>query len=323
MLKIVEGILKGDRRSLSRAISIIDNEEGEYQAIVSQIFQNTGKAMTIGLTGAGGAGKSTLIGKLIDEFKKYDYKIAIIAVDPTSPVTGGAILGDRIRMQSNLMNKSDVFMRSIASRGALGGISRSLRNIVRILDAAGYDLIIVESVGAGQLEIEVSKVVNLTLVVFTPNTGDKVQAVKAGITEIGDIYIVNKADLEGANTLYNTIRDFIGETERKPIILKCSAKTGTGIREVAETIRNMLNEYIDKFKEKDQELLKTELRDMVLNILKDKIIRMLNDHPTYHNYIDKIQNKKMDPFQAAEEITTYLLKNAFSNYIEKKKNIRR
>lgn len=323
MLKIVEGILKGDRRSLSRAISIIDNEEGEYQAIVSQIFQNTGKAMTIGLTGAGGAGKSTLIGKLIDEFKKYDYKIAIIAVDPTSPVTGGAILGDRIRMQSNLMNKSDVFMRSIASRGALGGISRSLRNIVRILDAAGYDLIIVESVGAGQLEIEVSKVVNLTLVVFTPNTGDKVQAVKAGITEIGDIYIVNKADLEGANTLYNTIRDFIGETERKPIILKCSAKTGTGIREVAETIRNMLNEYIDKFKEKDQELLKTELRDMVLNILKDKIIRMLNDHPTYHNYIDKIQNKKMDPFQAAEEITTYLLKNAFSNYIEKKKKFRR
>lgn len=319
MLKIVEGILKGDRRSLSRAISIIDNEEGEYQAIVSQIFQNTGKAMTIGLTGAGGAGKSTLIGKLIDEFKKYDYKIAIIAVDPTSPVTGGAILGDRIRMQSNLMNKSDVFMRSIASRGALGGISRSLRNIVRILDAAGYDLIIVESVGAGQLEIEVSKVVNLTLVVFTPNTGDKVQAVKAGITEIGDIYIVNKADLEGANTLYNTIRDFIGETERKPIILKCSAKTGTGIREVAETIRNMLNEYIVKFKEKDQELLKTELRDMVLNILKDKIIRMLNDHPTYQNYIDKIQNKKMDPFQAAEEITTYLLKNAFSNYIEKKK----
>lgn len=320
MLKIVEGILKGDRRSLSRAISIIDNEEGEYQAIVSQIFQNTGKAMTIGLTGAGGAGKSTLIGKLIDEFKKYYYKIAIIAVDPTSPVTGGAILGDRIRMQSNLMNKSDVFMRSIASRGALGGISRSLRNIVRILDAAGYDLIIVESVGAGQLEIEVSKVVNLTLVVFTPNTGDKVQAVKAGLTEIGDIYIVNKADLEGANTLYNTIRDFIGETERKPIILKCSAKTGTGIKEVAETIRNMLNKYRDKFKEKDQELLKTELRDMVLNILKDKMIRMLNDHPTYHNYINKIQNKKMDPFQAAEELTTYLLKNAFSNYIEKKNN---
>jgi GTPase len=320
LLKIVEGILKGDRRSLSRAISIIDNEEGEYQEIVSQIFQNTGKAMTIGLTGAGGSGKSTLIGKLIDEFKRYGYKIAIIAVDPTSPVTGGAILGDRIRMQSNLMDKSEVLMRSIASRGAIGGISRSLRNIVRILDAAGYDLIIVESVGAGQLEIEVSKVVNLTIVVFTPNTGDKVQAVKAGITEIGDVYVVNKTDLEGAKTLYNTIRDLIGETERKPIILKCSAKNGTGIREVAETIRNMLNEQVDKFKAKDQELLEIELKDMVLNILKDKIIRMLNDNPTYHNFIDKIQNKKMDPFQAAEELTTNFLKNTFSDYKEKNKN---
>ncbi|MGH9997474.1 MAG: ArgK/MeaB family GTPase, partial [Nitrososphaeraceae archaeon] len=265
-------------------------------------------------------GKSTLIGKLIDEFKRYGYKIAIIAVDPTSPVTGGAILGDRIRMQSNLMDKSEVFMRSIASRGAIGGISRSLRNIVRILDAAGYDLIIVESVGAGQLEIEVSKVVNLTIVVFTPNTGDKVQAVKAGLTEIGDVYVVNKTDLEGAKTLYNTIRDLIGETERQPIILKCSAKNGTGIREVAETIRNMLTEHLDKFKAKDQELLDIELKDMVLNILKDKIIRMLNDNPTYHNFIDKIQNKKMDPFQAAEELTTNLLKNTFSNYIEKNKN---
>jgi len=211
-------------------------------------------------------------------------------------------------------------MRSIASRGAIGGISRSLRNIVRILDAAGYDLIIVESVGAGQLEIEVSKVVNLTIVVFTPNTGDKVQAVKAGITEIGDVYVVNKTDLEGAKTLFNTIRDLIGETERKPIILKCSAKNGTGIREVAETIRNMLNEQVEKFKAKDQELLEIELKDMVLNILKDKIIRMLNDNPTYHNFIDKIQTKKMDPFQAAEELTTNLLKNTFSDYIEKNKN---
>ena len=320
MLKIVEGILKGDRRSLSRAISLIDNEEGKYQEIISQIFQNTGNALTIGLTGPGGSGKSTLIGKLIGEFKRFGYKIAIIAVDPTSPLTGGAILGDRVRMQSNLMDKSDVFMRSIASRGAIGGISRSLRNIIRILDAAGYDLIIVESVGAGQLEIEVSKVVNLTLVVFTPNTGDRVQAVKAGVTEIGDIYIVNKADLEGANTLYNTIRDFIGETERNPIILKCSAKTGTGTKEVAETINNMLNEQLDNFKEKDHQLLEIELKDMVLNILKDKILRMLKDNPSYHNLIDKIQNKKMDPFQAAEELTSNLLNNTFSNFTENERN---
>ena len=313
MLKIVEGILKGDRRSLSRAISIIDNEEGKYQEIISQIFKNTGRAMTIGLTGPGGAGKSSLIGKLIEEFKRFDYKIAIIAVDPTSPVTGGAILGDRVRMQANLMDKSEVFMRSIASRGAVGGISRSLRNIIRILDAAGYNLIIVESVGAGQLEIEVSKVVNLTLVVFTPNTGDKVQAVKAGITEIGDVYIVNKADLEGANTLYNTIKDLIGDTERKPIILKCSAKTGTGTREVAEMISKLLTERVELIRKKDYELLEIELKDMVLNILKDKILIMLNDNPSYHNLIDKIQKKKMDPFQAAEELTSNLLKISLRN----------
>ncbi len=319
MLKIVEGILKGDRRSLSRAISIIDNEEGKYQEIISQIFKNTGRAMTIGLTGPGGAGKSSLIGKLIDEFKRFDYKMAIIAVDPTSPVTGGAILGDRVRMQANLMDKSEVFMRSIASRGAVGGISRSLRNIIRILDAAGYNLIIVESVGAGQLEIEVSKVVNLTLVVFTPNTGDKVQAVKAGITEIGDIYVVNKADLEGANTLYNTIKDLIGDTERKPIILKCSAKTGTGTREVAEMISKLLTERVELIRKKDYELLEIELKDMVLNILKDKILTMLNDNPSYHNLIDKIQKKKMDPFQAAEELTSNLLKISLRNCKEHNK----
>ena len=319
MLKIVEGILKGDRRSLSRAISIIDNEEGKYQEIISQIFKNTGRAMTIGLTGPGGAGKSSLIGKLIEEFKRFDYKIAIIAVDPTSPITGGAILGDRVRMQANLMDKSEVFMRSIASRGAVGGISRSLRNIIRILDAAGYNLIIVESVGAGQLEIEVSKVVNLTLVVFTPNTGDKVQAVKAGITEIGDIYIVNKADLEGANTLYNTIKDLIGDTERKPIILKCSAKTGTGTREVAEMINKMLTERVESIRKKDYELLEIELKDMVLNIIKDKILIMLNDNPSYHNLIDKIQKKKMDPFQAAEELTSNLLNISLRNYKEHNK----
>jgi LAO/AO transport system kinase len=319
LLKIVEGILKGDRRSLSRAISIIDNEEGKYQEIISQIFKNTGRAMTIGLTGPGGAGKSSLIGKLIDEFKRFNYKIAIIAVDPTSPLTGGAILGDRVRMQANLMDKSEVFMRSIASRGAVGGISRSLRNIIRILDAAGYNLIIVESVGTGQLEIEVSKVVNLTLVVFTPNTGDKVQAVKAGITEIGDIYIVNKADLEGANTLYNTIKDLIGDTVRKPIILKCSAKTGTGTREVAEMISKMLTERVESIRKKDYELLEIELKDMVLNILRDKILIMLNDNPAYHNLIDKIQKKKMDPFQAAEELTSNLLNDSFHNYKEHNK----
>lgn len=320
MLKIAEGILKGDRRSLSRAISIIDNEEGKYQEIIRQIFKKTGKAMTIGFTGPGGSGKSSLIGKLVEEFKGFGYKIAIIAVDPTSPITGGAILGDRIRMQGNIIDNSDVFMRSIASRGAIGGVSKSLRNIIRILDAAGYNLIIVESVGAGQLEIEVSKIVNLTIVLFTPNTGDKIQAIKAGITEIGDIYIVNKADIEGANTLYNTLKDLIGETEKKPTILKCSAKTGSGIRDVAENINKMLNDRVNNFKEKELGLLEIELKDMVLNILEDKILSMLEHNPSYHNLIDKIQNKKVDPYQAADDLTSGLLNNIINQYPKNIKN---
>ena len=314
MLKIVEGILEGDRRSLSRAISLIDNEEGEYQEIIRQIYKKTGKAMTIGFTGPGGSGKSSLIGKLVNEFKGFGYKIAIIAVDPSSPITGGAILGDRIRMQGNIIDNSDLFMRSIASRGAIGGVSKSLRNIIRILDAAGYNLIIVESVGAGQLEIEVSKIVNLTIVLFTPNTGDKVQAIKAGITEIGDVYIVNKADIEGANTLYNTLKDLIGETEKKPTILKCSAKTGTGVRDIAETINKMLNDRLNDFKEKEQGLLEIELKEMVLNILEDKILNMLDNNPSYHNFIDKIQNKKVDPYQAAEDLVSRLLNNMINEY---------
>ena len=314
MLKIVEGILEGDRRSLSRAISLIDNEEGEYQDIIRHIYKKTGKAMTIGFTGPGGSGKSSLIGKLVNEFKGFGYKIAIIAVDPSSPITGGAILGGRIRMQGNIIDNSDLFMRSIASRGAIGGVSKSLRNIIRILDAAGYNLIVVESVGAGQLEIEVSKIVNLTIVLFTPNTGDKIQAIKAGITEIGDVYIVNKADIEGANTLYNTLKDLIGETEKKPTILKCSAKTGTGVRDIAETINKMLNDRLNDFKEKEQGLLEIELKDMVLNILEDKILYMLDNNPSYHNFIDKIQNKKVDPFQAAEDLVSRLLNNIINEY---------
>jgi LAO/AO transport system kinase len=314
LLKIVEGILEGDRRSLSRAISLIDNEEGEYQDIIRHIYKKTGKAMTIGFTGPGGSGKSSLIGKLVKEFKGFGYKIAIIAVDPTSPITGGAILGDRIRMQGNIIDNSDLFMRSIASRGAIGGVSKSLRNIIRILDAAGYNLIIVESVGAGQLEIEVSKIVNLTIVLFTPNTGDKIQAIKAGITEIGDIYIVNKADIEGANTLYNTLKDLIGETEKKPTILKCSAKTGMGVRDIAENINNMLNDRLNHFKEKEQGLLEIELKEMVLNILEDKILNMLDNNPSYHNFIDKIQNKKVDPYQAAEDLVSRLLNNMINEY---------
>ena len=269
MHPIVKGLLAGERRALARAISIVDNDEPESREIIKQIFSKTGNIRTVGFTGPGGAGKSSLVGKLIPECQALGYKVAVLAVDPTSPITGGAILGDRVRMQGNLHSEK-VFMRSMASRGAMGGVSKSLRNAIRILDVAGYNIVLVESVGAGQLEVEISKVVDLTVVVFTPHTGDNVQAVKAGLTEIGDIYVVNKADLEGATSLYQTVLDLIGDTNRKPAVLKTSAKTGEGVEELAKNIDKLLKEKSINYKERERKMLEDELTDMILNILGEK-----------------------------------------------------
>lgn len=307
MLPIVQGLLKGDRRSLARAISIVDNREPESRQIIKEIFEKTGTAKTVGFTGPGGAGKSSLLGRLIPECQALGYKVAVLAVDPTSPITGGAILGDRLRMIASLENEG-VFMRSMASRGAVGGVSKSLRNAIRVLDAAGYDLILVESVGAGQLEIEITKVVNLTVVVFTPNTGDNVQAVKAGLTEVGDIYVVNKSDIEGAGPLYNIIVDLIGDTERKPAVLKTSAKTGKGIKELAKTIDQLLKERSSSYKERERKMLEEELKDMVSDIVERKVALMLAGDKKHSAFIDKLAAKKMDPYTAAERVAESLFK---------------
>jgi LAO/AO transport system kinase len=273
---IVEGILNKNKRIIAQSISKIDDEDPLSHEILRKIYSKTGKAVTIGFTGPAGAGKSTLIGKLIPYFKNFGFKVSILAVDPTSAISGGAILGDRVRMPTT-MDDDDIFMRSLGSRGASGGISKSLRNIIRILDAAGYDLIIVESVGAGQLEIEISKVVNLTVVVFNPNTGDNIQAVKAGLTEIGDIYIVNKSDIEGSNTLYLTLLDLIGEVPRKPLILKVSAHTGEGLDELSKKLKDLINteDWVSKKKKKEREDLKAELKMMVLDEVREKSLLVL------------------------------------------------
>jgi len=307
VLPIVKGLLEGERRALARAISIIDNDEPQSREIIKEIFSKTGDARTVGFTGPGGAGKSSLVGKLIPECQALGYKVAILAVDPTSPVTGGAILGDRVRMQDNLDDEK-VFMRSMASRGAVGGVSKSLRNAIRILDAAGYNLVLVESVGAGQLEIEISRVVDLTVVVFTPNTGDNVQAVKAGLTEIGDMYVVNKADLEGATTLYQTIVDLIGDTERKPVVLKTSAKTEKGVHELAKNIDKLLKEKSINYKERERKMFEDELRDMVLNVVEKKASFLLSSNKKYSEFVDKLAKKEIDPYAAAEELAAGLFR---------------
>jgi LAO/AO transport system kinase len=306
MLPIVKGLLAGERRALARAISIIDNDDLESRDIIREIFSKTGKARTVGFTGPGGAGKSSLIGRLIPECQALGYKVAVLAVDPTSPITGGAILGDRVRMQGNLDDKK-VFMRSMASRGAVGGVSKSLRNAIRILDAAGYDLVLVESIGAGQLEVEISRVVNITVVLFTPHTGDNVQAVKAGLTEIGDMYVVNKSDIEGSAALYNTIVDLIGNTERKPAVLKTSTKTGRGVRELAQNIDKLLKEKSINYKERERRMLEDELKDMVLNIVEKKVMSMLAGDKKYSEFIDKLLKKEIDPYVAAEQLASGLI----------------
>ena len=309
MLSIVKGLIAGERRALARAISIVDNDEPGSREIIKQIFTKTANSniRTVGFTGPGGAGKSSLVGKLIPECQALSYKIAVLAVDPTSPITGGAILGDRVRMRGNLDNEK-VFMRSMASRGAMGGVSRSLRNAIRILAVAGYNLVLVESVGAGQLEIEISKVVDLTVVLFTPHTGDNVQAVKAGLTEIGDIYVVNKADLEGATTLYQTIVDLIGDTNRKPAVLKTSVKTGKGIRELAKTIDKLLKEKSINYRTQERKMLEDELTDMVLNIVEKKVSSTLAQDRKYSEFIDRLTRKEIDPYMAAEELAATLLR---------------
>ncbi len=292
MSNLVAGILKGDKRSISRAISIVDNNDPDSVKIIHGIFKKTKNAKTIGFTGSAGSGKSTLIGRLASEFHSLGYKVAVIAVDPSSPITGGALLGDRVRMMSV---SDEIYVRSLASRGAEGGISRSLRNVVRILDAAGYNLILVESVGAGQLEIEISKAVNITVVIFNPQTGDSIQAIKAGLTEIGDIYVINKSDLEGATILYNIISDLVGN--HKKLVFKCSAKLKKGVKELTRALVKLLDE--EKYLSREKSILENELKDMILNEVKEKSIEKILKSEEYRKLVSKVLKKEVEPYNAA------------------------
>lgn len=292
MSDLVAGILKGDKRSISRAISIVDNNDPDSVKIIHGIFKKTKNAKTIGFTGSAGSGKSTLIGRLASEFHSLGYKVAVIAVDPTSPITGGALLGDRVRMMSV---SDEIYVRSLASRGAEGGISRSLRNVVRILDAAGYNLILVESVGAGQLEMEISKAVNITVVIFNPQTGDSIQAIKAGLTEIGDIYVINKSDLEGATILYSIISDLVGN--HKKLVFKCSAKLKKGVKELTRALVKLLDE--EKYLSREKSILENELKDLILNEVKEKSIEKIMKSDEYRKLVSKVLKKEVEPYNAA------------------------
>jgi LAO/AO transport system kinase len=300
-MDIVRDLKHGKRHAIARAISIIENNEKEARSLIKKIFKSSGKSIVIGITGPAGAGKSSLIDKTALELKKLGYKAAVLAIDPTSHITGGAILGDRVRMSES--TDSGTYIRSMASRGATGAISHAVRNSIRVLEYAGFDTIIIESVGAGQTEIEISKIADITVVVFNPNTGDSIQTIKAGLTEIGDIYLVNKSDLSGANQLFDAVRDFIGMSEKNPSILMTSTKSNKGITEFTKKLNDLMTIKKKTKNSEEKSRLETELRDIVLNNVKTKVERMLETNNTYANYLKKVQSKILDPFEAAEKIS--------------------
>ena len=289
---------QGRRSVIAKTISAIENSQAMARKITKAIFADTGDATVIGITGPAGAGKSSIIDCIVPELAK-ESKPAVLAVDPTSHITGGAILGDRMRMTAT--SDSGAYIRSIASRGARGAVSRSLRSSIRVLDYAGYDPIIIESVGAGQTEVDIAGIADITMVVFNPNTGDSIQAIKAGITEIGDIYLINKSDLRGAAKLYDMIRDHIGG--KNAAILKASSKTGKGVQEIVTALRDLSESKRASKRERDDGRLQAELQEIVLNNLADKVDKMQESDAPYKKYLKKVQDGKISPFEAADRIT--------------------
>jgi len=305
-LDLSSDLKKAKRGAIAKAISIIENDEKESRKLIKKIFKTSGKSIVIGITGPAGAGKSSLIDKTSIQLKKLGMKPAVLAIDPTSHISGGAILGDRVRMTES--TDSGTYIRSIASRGAVGAISRSIRNSIRVLEYAGFNPIIIESVGAGQTEIEISNIADITVVVFNPYTGDSIQTIKAGITEIGDIYLVHKSDLDGASQLFQSVQDFIGTVEKNPIILQVSSKTEKGISEFIKELRKLMVKKKKDKKLSEKQRLAKELDDIILNNISQKVASILHSSKSYSGYLKKVQEKKIDPFEAADNISKSILK---------------
>jgi len=305
-LDITTDLKKAKRGAIAKAISIFENDEKESRKLIKKIFKTSGKSVVIGITGPAGAGKSSLIDKTSIKLKKSGLKPAVLAIDPTSHISGGAILGDRVRMTES--TDSGTYIRSMASRGATGAISRSVRNSIRVLEYAGFDPIIIESVGAGQTEIEISNVADIVVVVFNPHTGDSIQTIKAGITEIGDIYLVHKSDLDGASQLFQSVQDFIGTAEKNPLILKVSSKTGEGITEFITMLKKIMEKRKKEKKLSEKQRLAKELDDIILNNINQKVATMLHSNKAYSVYLKKVQDRKIDPFVAADKISSSIMR---------------
>ncbi|HBV97649.1 MAG: GTPase [Peptococcaceae bacterium BICA1-7] len=307
----VDRLLEGDRRSAAKLITLIENELPEKEEIIRRIYPHTGKAHVIGVTGSPGAGKSSLIDRLVGTLRSEDLRVGVIAVDPSSPFSGGALLGDRIRMQEHALDRK-VFIRSMGTRGTLGGLSRATKDVVKILDAYGSDVILIETVGVGQTELDIMHYADSTVVVLSPGAGDRIQAMKAGIMEIADLFVINKCDTADVTRIKNDIENMIDLSPLaknwRPPVLKTSAFTGDGIGGLWDKLKEHKN-YKNSCGSSatDSHKLKSEL----LEIMNGKVMARLNtgalSNGKMDEIIDSVLERRIDPYTAADTLLEKLI----------------
>jgi LAO/AO transport system kinase len=305
-LPLSERVLNGDPRAVARAISLIEDESPQGADLVRRIFGRTGRAYLVGVTGAPGAGKSTLVDRLIGELRRKDMTVGVVAVDPTSPFTGGAILGDRVRMQSHVSD-AGVFIRSMATRGNLGGLARSTSDAALVLDAAGKDIVLIETVGVGQDEVDIVRTADISIVTLVPGAGDEVQALKAGIMEIADIFVVNKADREGADRTVASVEallsldSFTGGRWRPPIV-KTEANTGKGVPELVAEIERFRAHTAASLGERRRARAEFRVQELLAHRFVQHVHDEVLEAGEFQDLLNRIASRETDPYTAVDDL---------------------